>query len=76
MTGKIADIQTDLFGDPVYMKPKVCGNCKHGGHAFKIFGNTHLHCDHSDEEISGKPGWDSLRMWYDKYKCFEHDENS
>ena len=53
-------------------KPKVCGNCKHGGEHFKIKNlGTHLHCEHPKEEVRGEDGWGTLREWYNKYSCFE-----
>jgi len=49
---------------------KTCCTCIHGGEQFKACGATHLHCEHPDEEVSGEPGWGTLRQWCNT--CPEH----
>jgi hypothetical protein len=34
----------------------------------------HCHCLHPDIEVSGEPGWATLRRWWDTCKFFEITE--
>lgn len=51
---------------------KYCGRCVHAGKPFWMphaSGGLHVHCEHPDVEISGEPGWDSLRRYKDVLSC-------
>ena len=46
-----------------------CGRCKHANRAFYVpYHGLCVHCCHTDESISGEPGWGTLRT-YKETRC-------
>jgi hypothetical protein len=47
-------------------KKQCCWYCKYGDDHFRLQKNQgHCHCLHPDIEVSGEPGWATLRRWWD-----------
>lgn len=64
---EVSEPKTTAPAVGVHPVVRRCGTCAFGGEHFRIPGRgTHLHCNHTDPEIAGEPGWGTLREWYAK----------
>ncbi len=55
---------------------KICANCMHSGHQFKVGEMTHIHCNHPVLEVRSPltkddNPWDTLREFWTNCESFE-----